>query len=93
MPETQFFFFFLGLSLRHMEVPRLGFKLELQLPAYITATEMQDLSCVCNLYHSSRQCRILNPLSETRDQTDILMDTNRVLNLLSHHGNSPHIFF
>ena len=27
---------------------------------------MRDLSCVCDLYHSSRQRRILNPLSEVR---------------------------
>ena len=32
------FFGFLGSYLRHMEVPRLGVKLELQLPAYTTAT-------------------------------------------------------
>ena len=47
-----------------------------------------DLSCVCDLYHSSRQHQILNPLSETRDQTCILMDTSWVLNPLSHNGNS-----
>ena len=28
---------------------------------------------ICNLHHSSRQCRILNPLSEARDQTRNLM--------------------
>jgi len=32
-----FFLVFLGLHLWHMEVPRLGFKSELQLPAYTTA--------------------------------------------------------
>ena len=31
-----FFFFFLGPHLRHMEVPRLGVKWELQLLAYTT---------------------------------------------------------
>ena len=31
------FFFSLGLRLSHMEVPRLGVKLELQLLAYITS--------------------------------------------------------
>ena len=30
---------------------------------------MQDLSCVCNLYHSSRQCWILNPLTEAGERT------------------------
>ena len=32
-----FFFFFLGLHLRHMEVPMLGVKSELQLTAYTAA--------------------------------------------------------
>ena len=44
------FFFFLGLQVWHMEVPCLGIKLELQLPAFTTATAMQDLSCVCDLH-------------------------------------------
>ena len=39
-------FWFLGLHLWHMEVPRLGVKSELQLPAYTTATATPDLSCV-----------------------------------------------
>ena len=56
-----------------MEVPRVGVKLELQLLAYATATATSDLSCVCDLHHSSQQCRILNPLSRARDQTCILM--------------------
>ena len=50
-----------------MEVPRLGVELELQLPAYVTATAMQDLIHVCDLHHSSWQHRILDPLSEARD--------------------------
>ena len=37
-----FFSFFLGPHLRHMEVPRLGVKLELLLPAYTTATAKPD---------------------------------------------------
>ena len=66
---TLFFFFcFLGLYLRHMELPRLGVQLELQLPAYSTATAMQDLSRICNLQHSSWQHRILNPLREVTDR-------------------------
>jgi len=35
-----------------------------------------------------QQCQILNPLSEARDQTRILMDTSQVRNPLSHNGNS-----
>ena len=61
-----------------MVVPRLGGELELQLPACTTDTAMQDQSCICDLYHSSWQRRILNPLSEVRDQTCILMDTSWV---------------
>ena len=59
-----------------MEVPRLGAESELQLTAYTTAKATQDPSRVCNLQHSSRQCLILNPLSEAKDQTCILMDTS-----------------
>ena len=47
------FFFFLGWLLKHMEVPRLAVKLELQLPACTTATAMQDPNHICNLHHSS----------------------------------------
>ena len=48
-------------------------QLELQLPAYTTATKTWDLSRVCDLHHNSQQCRILNPLSKARDQTHNLM--------------------
>jgi len=71
-----------------MEIPRLGVESELQLLACTTATAMPDLSRICNLHHSSRQRWILNPLSEARDQTHILMDTIQVLNPLSHNGNA-----
>ena len=77
-PFSFSFFCFLGLHLWHMELPRLGVKSELQLPAYTTAIATPDLSHVCDLYHSSRQHRILNPLSEVRDQTCILIDTGQV---------------
>ena len=49
---------FLGAHLWHMEVPRSGVKSELQLLAYTTATTMLDLSCVCDLHHSSWQRQI-----------------------------------
>ena len=61
-----------------MEVPRLGIYLERQLPAYTTATTTQDLSCIYDLHRSSQQHWILNPLSEARDQTHILMDPSQV---------------
>ena len=53
-----FFFFFLGPFLRHMEIPILGVQSELQLPVYT---------------RSSRQRRVVDPLSRTRDQTCNLM--------------------
>ena len=53
-----------------MEVPSLGVKSELQLLVYTTT--MQNLNRICDLHHSSQQCRILNPLIEARDQTCIL---------------------
>ena len=77
-----FFFFFLGPHLLDVEAPRPGVELELQLQAYNTATATQAPS------HSSRQRWTLNPLSEARDQTHILMDSSRVHELLSHKGNS-----
>ena len=58
---------FLGLHPRHMEVPRLGVEPELQLLASATVTATQDLSHVCDLQHSSWQCRIVNPLKGARD--------------------------
>ena len=66
------FFFFLGSNSQHREVPKLGIKLELQLPAYTIAAATPDLSCICDLDCSSRQCQILNPLSRARDWTHIL---------------------
>ena len=56
-----FFLLFLGPLPRHMEVPRLGVESELQPPAYARARATRDPSRVCNLHHSSRQRRILNP--------------------------------
>ena len=71
-----------------MEVPRLRAESELQLPAYTTATAMQEPSRVCDLHHSSWQRWIVYPLSEAGDQTRILVDPSRVHNPLSHNGNS-----
>ena len=82
------FFFFLRLYLWHMEVPRLGVKSELQLQAYTTTTAIPDLSCICDLCHSLRQCQFLNPLNEARDPTHLFMDTSCVLKTLSHNKSS-----
>ena len=72
------FFVFLGPRPLHIEVPRLGVESELQLPAYVTAPAMQDLNCLCDIHHSSYQCQIASPLSETRNWTLILMDTSQI---------------
>ena len=75
-----FLFCFLGPHLWHMEVPKPGveLELELQLLAYTTPTAMPDLSCVYDLYCNSGQHWILNPLSKTRGRTHILMDTSQI---------------
>ena len=46
---------FSGRTHGHMEVPRIGVKLELQLPAYTITTATQDPSLVCELHHDSQQ--------------------------------------
>ena len=76
------FFSFLGLHLQHMEVPRLGIQVELQLLAYTTDMVMH------HVLHSSQQWQILNTLSEPKNWTHILLDASCVHNPLSHNGNS-----
>ena len=44
---------------------------------YTTATTTWDLSCTCDLHHSSWWCWILNPLSKARDQTLVFMGSSR----------------
>ena len=48
---------------------------ELQLLAYTTATATQYPNLICDLHCSLQQHWILNPVSEARDWTCILMDT------------------
>ena len=86
------FFVFLGLHLQHMEVPRLGIELELQPPAYTTATATRNLSHVCCLYHSSGQSWILNPLSEARDRTHVLADASQICSCWAMTGTPQHPF-
>ena len=59
--------------------------------AYATATATRDLSLKCNLCWGLQQCQILNPMSEARDRTHILMDASQVLNLQGHgHSGNSH---
>ena len=57
--SSPFFFFFLWPHVQHMEVPRLGAELELQLPAHATATTTRDPSHVCELRHCLHPHQIL----------------------------------
>ena len=85
---------FLGSHPLHVEFPRLGVKLELQLPAYttITATATWNLSCVSDLHHSSQQCWILTPLSKARDWSHVLKDASLVHYCIATMG-TPHMSF
>ena len=78
VPHPYFFVCFLGPHSQHMEVPRLRVESELQLPAYVPATAMPDLSHVCDLHHSSQWWRILNLLSMARDRTCNLRVPSRI---------------
>ena len=62
--------------MRPMEVPKLEVKSELQLLACTTATATAppDPSRICDLQHSPGQRWILNPLSETRDPRESMLD-------------------
>ena len=73
-----FFVFLFFLLFRAVPEARLGVQLELQLPAYTTATATPYLSHICDLHHGSWKYWILNPLSEPRNQTQDLMDTSWV---------------
>ena len=83
-----FLFFLSWPHLWQVEVPRLGVRSELQLLPYATATAALDPSCMGSLCCSLRQCQVLNPLSEARNRTHILMETMLGSNPLSHNGNS-----
>ena len=86
-----FFFVSLGPHLRHMEIPRLGIKSELQLLAYTTATARPDPSCVCKLTksHALNIVQFLhaawNPLHSIR----IHFTTLHVLHCFNHAAWNP----
>ena len=70
-----FFFFFalLGLNPQHMKVPRLRVESELRQ----SHSNVEFEPCL-RLHHSSQQRQILNPVSEVRDRTHVLMDPSQV---------------
>ena len=57
--------------------------------AFARAIAMPDPSRVCNLHHSSWQCRILNPPSKARNRTRKLMVPSQIRQPLRHDRNSP----
>ena len=73
-----------------MEIPRIGVKLELHLPAYTTATATPDLSCV---YGLCAACGTAGSLTH-RARPGIKLASQTLwwaLNLLSYKGNSYNI--
>ena len=74
-------------------VPRVGVESEQQLLAYATATATPDPSLICDLYRSSQQCWILNPVSGARDWTVSSWILVGFHNPLNHRGNTYPFFF
>ena len=60
---------------------------------YITATATRNQSRVCDLHHSSLQCQILNPLSETRNRTLNLMVPSQICFHCAATGTPVFFFF
>ena len=57
-----------------MEIPGIGVKSELQLPAFNTATPMPEMSYIHDLRCSLQQCQILSLPSDARDGAHILKE-------------------
>ena len=86
-------FLFLGLRRPHVEVPRQGVRSELQRLAYVTAIATWDPRRSAAYTHSSRQCPILDPLSEARNGTCILRETSWIWLLCAQTGTPRSILF
>ena len=87
--ETWLFFVFWGASVYGSSQAR-G-RIRAAAVSLCHSNSNSDLSCVCNLHHSSWQCWILSSLSEAWDWTRILMDTSRVVSTVPQQ-NSPLLF-
>ena len=83
-----FIFSFYGHTRSVWKLLWLGVEPAPQLQAWATATAAWDPSCFGDLLRSLQQCWILNLPSGARDQTGILQTQCRILNPLSHTGNS-----
>ena len=86
-------FVFLGPHPRHMEVPRLGVRIRATAAGYATTIATRDPSCISDLHHSSRQHCFLNPLSQARDWTWVLMDTSWFVNHWATMGTPNALYF
>ena len=90
-----FFFFFKSIPLcfpQHIEVPSLGVKSELKLPAHTTAIAERDPNHICDLYHSSRQTLDPKPTERGQGQNSHPHGSQLSSFLLRHDGNSQKFF-
>ena len=84
---ADFFFLFRGTTVAYGSSQARN-QIEAAAAGLCHSSATSDLSHICNLHCSLWQHQILNPLSEARHQTHILMDTSRFLNPLSHSRSS-----
>ena len=85
-----YLFIYFRATLRHVEVPRLGviwcyscWPMPQPQP-----TAKLDPGHFCDLHHSSRQCHLLNPLSQARESNSQPHGSQLDQFLLRHDGNS-----
>ena len=88
--NTQFFFFLKAAPAAYGSPQARGQITAAGASLHRSHSAPQDPSRVCDLHHSSRQCWILNSLSETRDRTCVPVDTGWVLNPPNHTGTPKH---
>ena len=69
---------FLGLHMRHMGSSQARGWIRATAAGLHLRYSNTRSELVCDLYHSSRQCKIVNPLSRAGDGTNILMNTSWV---------------
>ena len=83
---------FLGQHPRHMEVPRLGVKSELQLPAYTIAT---DAGSELHLWSTPQLPETLDHWPPEQGQRSNMhpYDTSQIPFLLHHRGNAAFVYF